>query len=72
MSILKDVLAELLGMFVADARLTVAILCVVALTAGLIDLAGAAPLIAGILLVAGNLAVLITAVLRAARREADR
>ena len=68
MSILRDVLAELFGMFVADARLTIAILCVVAVTAGLVDLAGTAPLIGGVVLLAGCLAVLIAAVLGAARR----
>ncbi len=69
MSILKDVLSELFGMFVADARLTVAILCVVALTAGLVDVAGSAPLIAGVFLLIGCLSVMIAAVLWAARRE---
>jgi len=72
MSILKDVLTELFGMFVADARLTVAILCVVALTAALIDLAGIAPLIAGIVLLAGCLGVMMAAVLLAARRNTRR
>lgn len=70
MTILKDVLAELLGMFVGDARLSAAILLVVGLAAGLIDLAGASPLIGGAVLLAGCLAVLIGAVLRAARARA--
>ena len=72
MSILKDVLIELFGMFVADARLTIAILCVVALTGGLIDLAGTAPLIGGVFLLAGCLGVTIAAVLWTARRKTRR
>jgi len=69
MSILKDVLTELFSMFVADARLTIAILCVVALTAGLVDLAGTAPLIGGVFLLLGCLGVMFAAVLLGARRE---
>jgi hypothetical protein len=68
-SILKDVLAELLGMFMADARLTAAILAVVAMAAGLIDVAGVEPLIGGGVLLAGCLGVTIAAVLWAARRK---
>lgn len=56
MTILKDVFAELFGMFVGDARLSAAILVVVALAAGLIHLAGASPLIGGGVLLAGCLA----------------
>jgi hypothetical protein len=69
MSILKDVLAELFGMFVADARLTVAILCIVAVSAGLIDIAGVTPLIGGGALLAGCLGVTIYGVLSASRRK---
>ena len=67
MSILREVFAELFGMFVADARLTVAILCVVAVAAALIRLAGMAPLLGGGVLLAGCLGVLISAVLSAGR-----
>lgn len=67
MTILKDVLAELFGMFVADARLTLAILAVVALAAALIDLAHAAPLVGGATLLLGCLGVMIAAVVLAAR-----
>ena len=69
MSILKDVLAELFGMFVADRRLTAAILGIVAVAAGLIDIAGLDPLIAGSVLLAGCIAVTIAAVMSAARRN---
>jgi hypothetical protein len=72
MTILKDVIAELFGMFVGDARLTAAILMVVAIAASLVGLAGISPLIAGGVLLAGCLAVLIGAVLRAAIAQAKR
>lgn len=72
MTILKDVLAELFGMFVADARLTMAILVVVATSAGLIDIAGVAPLVGGSVLLTGCLCVMVAAVLWSARREAAR
>lgn len=67
MTILKDVLAELFGMFVGDARLTAAILAVVAASAAAIELAGAPPLVGGGLLLVGSLAVVIGAVLLTAR-----
>lgn len=70
MTILKDVLAELFGMFLGDARLSAAILVVVAVAAGVIRLAGAPPLLGGAILLAGCLAVMIGAVLRAARARA--
>ncbi len=70
MTILKDVIAELFGMFVGDAPRSAAILFVVAGAAGLIDLAGASPIIGGTVLLAGCLAVMIGAVLRAARVRA--
>ena len=69
MTILKDILSELVGMFLGDAHLSVAILIVVALTAGAINLAGASPLLGGVVLLAGCLAVLIGAVVRTARQR---
>lgn len=69
MTILKDVIAELVSMFVGDFRLTVAILAVVAVAAGLIDLAGVDPLIGGAVLLAGCLAVVIATVHWTARRQ---
>ena len=67
MTILTVVIAELFGMFVGDARLSAAILVVVAIAAGTIRLTGASPLAGGALLLLGCLAVMIGAVLRAAR-----
>jgi len=72
MSILRDVLAELFGMFVSDARLTAAILAVVGIAAAMVDLAGMAPLLAGAVLLAGSLGVLVGAVLMAARQHRRR
>lgn len=74
MTILKEVLSELVSMFVGDASLSASILVVVALSAALIDLGGVDPLVGGGALLAGCLAVLVGAVARAARRQraADR
>ena len=69
MTILKDVLAELFGMFVGDARLTVAVLAVVGVAAALIDIGDLSPLLGGCVLFVGCLVVLMGAVLRAARHQ---
>lgn len=69
MTILKDVIAELFGMFVGDARLTAAVLIVVLATAALIDIGDLSPLIGGGVLLIGCLVVLMGAVLRAARHQ---
>lgn len=67
MTILREVLAEMIGMFVADLRLTLAILALVALTALLAGPLGAGGAIAGAVLVLGSLGLLVGAVLFAAR-----
>ena len=69
MTILKDVLAELFSMFVGDARLTVAILAVVAVAALSISVLLLPPLIGGGLLLIGSVTVLILAVRREAMRQ---
>jgi hypothetical protein len=66
-NILKDVATELFGMFVADTRLTAAILFVVAAAAGLIEVARVPPILGGAVLVIGSLCVLVAAVLSTAR-----
>jgi hypothetical protein len=68
MNILKDVLSELFSMFVADARLTVAILVIVVTTALMIGATNLSPLIGGLFLLLGCIAVLFFSV----RREATR
>jgi uncharacterized membrane protein len=67
MSILKEVLQDLIGMFLADARLSAAILILVLVVAGLMKLAGLAPLAAGVFLLAGCLALVVISVVCAAR-----
>jgi hypothetical protein len=68
MTMLKDVLVELIGMFLGDARLTAAILVVVALSAVLIDVAGIEPLIGGGVLPVGCLLLVIESVRRSGRQ----
>ena len=67
MSILLDVAKELFGMFVADLRLAVGMLVLVALVALFIDYLGIAPLAGGGLLLLGSLLIVIETTLRKAR-----
>jgi hypothetical protein len=67
MSLLKEVIAELIGMFFGDARLTIALLLLVAVAGALIELSGIDPLVGGIVLILGCPALLI-ANLRRERR----
>lgn len=70
MSLLREIGAELLGLFLSDAWLTGGLLAVVAATALLIAFAPAAPVfIAAGVLVAGSVAVLAGAVALTARRQ---
>ena len=69
MNIIGEVAKELLGMFLADARLTSATLILVAIIAALIIWARLDPVLCGGLLFAGCLAILVEAVLREARRD---
>ncbi|HEY9539545.1 MAG TPA: DUF1127 domain-containing protein [Kiloniellaceae bacterium] len=67
MTIFKDVFSELVSMFLGDARMSGATLAVVAVAAGLIDLAHVEPLISGGVLLIGSLVVVLVAVRFAAR-----
>ena len=67
MSLLKEVIAELIGMFFGDARLTIALLLLIAVSGALIELSGIDPLVGGIVLILGCPALLI-ANLRRERR----
>jgi hypothetical protein len=67
MTMLKEIFAELIGMFMGDARLSLAVLALVAGAAALIKLADVDPLGAGGLLLIGCLGVLIENVYRSAR-----
>lgn len=72
MNILRDVARELLGMFLADARLTTATLALVALVAGLVVAMKIEPLLGGGLLFLGCLAILVEAAIREARHRSIR
>ena len=67
MTMLKELAAELVGMFVAEKRLAIAVLAIVAMTGLLVDLAGLNPLFGGAVLLFGCLMLLIESVCRAAR-----
>jgi hypothetical protein len=69
MTILKDVLSELFGMFVSDAWLTAAVLALVAFVALLIDGLHAGAAIGGATLLFGSLALVVASVRHAARRS---
>lgn len=61
MSVIGDVLKELFSMFVGDARLTVAVLILVALIAFSLHASPAAnPILSGFALLGGCLAIIIT------------
>jgi hypothetical protein len=66
-SALVSILREVVGLFVDDGSLALAILAVVALAAVLAVLAPGAPLAAGAVLVLGCLGVLLANTLRASR-----
>jgi hypothetical protein len=69
MTMLKEIGAELVAMFLGDARLSLTVLCVVAGAAALIRWGGVDPLAAGGLLLVGCLVVLIESVRRSPRPE---
>ena len=72
MNIIGDVLRELVGMFLADARLTLTTLSLVAAVAGLVAVLQIGPLVAGGILIFGCLATLVEAVGREARQTGRR
>jgi len=67
MTLLKEVAAELIGMFFGDARLALALLVLVAVSAALIGLSGLDPLVGGTVLALGC-PVLLIANLRREKR----
>lgn len=66
MNLVKEIGAELVGMFVGDARLALAVAATIALAAG--AAASGLPLLAGAVLLLGSLSALIENVCRSARR----
>lgn len=69
MTLLQDVVRELLGMFWTDARLTGAILALVLLVGGVIQGLDMEPLIGGGTLLVGCLVILLEATVRETRRR---
>jgi preprotein translocase subunit SecY len=69
MTILRDVLAELVGMFLGDAWLATAVLALVAVVAMLVDFAGLDALIGGAGLLIGCLAILTIVTAAEARQR---
>lgn len=67
MKILLEVARELFGMFVADLRLTLLILALIALVAALNLWLRPDPAVCGLVLLGGCVLILIEAILRAAR-----
>ena len=71
MTVVKEVLAELIGMFVGEKRLTIAVLMVVAMAGCLVDFTGLDPLVGGAVMLFGCLILLIESVCRSARADAS-
>jgi hypothetical protein len=67
MTMLKEIVAELIGMFIGDARLTLAMLTIVAGSAAWIELTRLDPLVGGAILLVGCLLLLVENVSRSAR-----
>jgi hypothetical protein len=68
-SLLRAIVAEVLGLFIDDGNLALLSLFLVAVVTGLIKLLGLPPLWGGVLLLAGCLAILAESALRAGRRR---
>jgi hypothetical protein len=69
MTMLKELAAELIGMFCAEKRLAITVVAIVAAAGSLVDFAGLNPLVGGAVLLFGCLILLIESVCRAARGE---
>ena len=67
MTVLKEVVAELIGMFVGEKRLTIAILGLVTVAACLVNFTDLDPLVGGTVVLLGCLILLVENVWRAAR-----
>ena len=70
MTMLRELAAELTGMFVGEKRLTVAVLAIVAAAGSLVDFTNLNSLVGGALLLFGCLVLLIESVCRSARAGA--
>jgi hypothetical protein len=70
-TMLKELAAELIGMFAAEKWLTIAVLAIVAAAGSVVDVAGLNPLVGGAVLLFGCLILLIESVCRSARKGAS-
>ena len=70
MTVLKEVVAELIGMFIAEKRLTTAVLAVVTVAGCLANCTALDPLVGGSVMLIGCLVLLIESVWRSARADA--
>ena len=71
MTVLKDVVAELIGMFVAEKRLTIAVLGVVTVAGCLVNFTDLDPVAGGSVTLVGCLILLIESIRRSARADAS-
>ena len=71
MTMLKELAAELVGMFFAEKRLAIAVLAIIVMAGSLVDFAGLNPLVGGAVLLFGCLSLLIESVCRGARAGAS-
>ena len=71
MTVLNEVLAELIGMFAAEKRLTIAVLTLVIMAGCLIDFTDLDPLVGGTVVLFGCLILLVESVCRSARAGAS-
>jgi hypothetical protein len=69
MTILKDVFAELLSMFITDARLTLTTLALVGLVALLLTSFNLQPIIAGAVLLCGCIVIVFEATFRETQKR---
>lgn len=67
MTMVKELAAELIGMFVGEMRLTISVLAIVAVVGSLVDFIGVDPLFGGTALLLGCLTLIVESVLRGAR-----
>ena len=71
MTVFKEVVAELIGMFVGEKRMTISVLAIVAATGSLVDFIGLDPLVGGAVLLFGCLILLVESVCRSSRAGAS-
>lgn len=72
MTIIKEVLAEFVGMFLGDARLAAAVIALVAATAALVNVAPSGRIAGGAVLLGGCLVILIESVRHGAKPRTPR